>query len=628
MSDTVLTRRRLVALTVAALGVVYGDIGTSPLYALKECFHGQHSVPPTPGNVLGVLSLIIWSITLIVGVKYIGFVMRADNRGEGGILALLALTFPERLPRTKARLGRFMVLFGVFGATLLYGDGIITPAISVLGAVEGLEIVTPAFKPVIVPLAVVILVGLFSAQRFGTGRVGQWFGLWTAVWFVTIAVLGIRGILLRPEVFQAINPAYAVLFFLENGWLGFKVLGAVVLVVTGGEALYADMGHFGARPIRLAWFTAVMPALILNYLGQGALVLSDPLAQGNPFYGLCPKWGIIPLVIVATGAAVIASQALISGAFSMTMHATQLGFMPRMVIEHTSKDERGQIYMPQINWLLMFACLGLVLGFKNSSNLASAYGVAVTITMGVTSVLFFFASRHIWGWSRLKAGAVIAVPLLLEVAFCVANLGKIPYGGWFPLLLAGLIFTVMATWKRGRQLLWKRMRDSSLPVETFIAEIERREQLRVAGTAIYLAGNSDGTPMALLHNLKHNKVLHKRVVFLTIVVEEAPHVPEFERVEVEKLDAGFWRVRGRYGFMEQPDVPKIVQSCVEFDLEIKESETTYFVSRETIIPSKRSGMALWRERLFAVLSRNAQSATTFFHLPPNRVVELGMQVEI
>ncbi len=628
MSDTVLTRRRLVALTVAALGVVYGDIGTSPLYALKECFHGQHAVPPTPGNVLGVLSLIIWSITLIVGIKYIGFVMRADNRGEGGILALLALTFPEKAAGTRTRLGRFMVLFGVFGATLLYGDGIITPAISVLGAVEGLEIVTPAFKPVIVPLAVVILIGLFSAQRFGTGRVGQWFGIWTAVWFVTIAVLGIRGMMLRPEVIQAVNPLHAVLFFTANGWTGFKVLAGVVLVVTGGEALYADMGHFGARPIRLAWFTAVMPALILNYLGQGALVLSDPLAQGNPFYGLCPKWGIIPLVIVATGAAVIASQALISGAFSMTMHATQLGFMPRLVIEHTSKDERGQIYMPQINWLLMFACLGLVLGFKNSSNLASAYGVAVTVTMGVTSVLFYFAARRLWGWSPLKAGAVVAVPLLLELAFSVANLLKISSGGWFPLLLASLIFTVMATWKRGRQLLWKRMRDSSLPVETFIADIERREQLRVAGTAIYLAGNSDGTPMALLHNLKHNKVLHKRVVFLTIVVEEVPHVPECDRVEVEKLDAGFWRVRGRYGFMEQPDVPKIVKSCTEFDLEIKESETTYFVSRETIIPSKKSGMALWRERLFAVLSMNAQSATTFFHLPPNRVVELGMQVEI
>ncbi|MSU34821.1 MAG: potassium transporter Kup [Pedosphaera sp.] len=628
MNETVLTRRRLLALTVAALGVVYGDIGTSPLYALKECFKGQHSVEPTPGNVLGVLSLIIWCITLIVGVKYIGFVMRADNRGEGGILALLALTFPEKQARTKTRLGRFMVLFGVFGATLLYGDGIITPAISVLGAVEGLEKVTPAFKPVIVPLTVVILVGLFSAQRFGTGRVGQWFGLWTAVWFATIAVLGIRGILLRPEVFQAVNPAYAVLFFVENGWMGFKVLGAVVLVVTGGEALYADMGHFGARPIRLAWFTAVMPALVLNYLGQGALVLSNPLAKENPFYGLCPDSAVIPLVILATGAAVIASQALISGAFSMTMHATQLGFMPRMVIEHTSKDERGQIYMPQINWLLMFACLGLVLGFKTSSNLASAYGVAVTITMGVTSVLFYFAARHIWGWSRLKAGAVVAVPLLLEVAFCVANLGKIPYGGWFPLLLASLIFTVMATWKRGRQLLWKRVRDSSLPAETFIADIERREPQRVAGTAVYLAGNSDGTPIALLHNLKHNKVLHKRVVFLTIIVEEASHVPEYERVEVEKLDAGFWRVRGRYGFMEQPDVPQLIRGCAEFDLELKESETTYFVSRETIIPSKKSGMALWRERMFAVLSRNAQSATTFFHLPPNRVVELGMQVEI
>lgn len=629
MSDTVLTNRRLATLVIAALGVVYGDIGTSPLYALKECFDvSKHGVVNSAENVYGVLSLIIWSLILIVAIKYIAFVMRADNKGEGGILALLSLAFPEKRGARSTRFGAFMVLFGVFGATLLYGDGIITPAISVLGAMEGLSEANERLTPFIVPASIVVLIILFAFQRFGTEKVGRLFGVWTLLWFVTIAVLGIRGILMHPSILGAVNPMHGVHFIQENGWRAFEVMAAVVLVVTGGEALYADMGHFGAKPIRIAWFSVVMPALLLNYLGQGALVLENTSAVRNPFYGLCPTWALYPMVVIATGAAVIASQALISGAFSLTMHATQLGFMPRMVIEHTSEMERGQIYMPQINWLLMVACIGLVLGFKTSSNLAAAYGVAVTITMGVTSVLFFFAARKIWNWPWWKAAAVVLVPLVIEITFCLANLLKISHGGWFPLAIAALIFTFMSTWKRGRQLLWMRMKDATLPASSFIADLDRRERLRVPGTAVYLAGNSDGTPIALLHNLKHNKVLHKRVVFLTILMEEDPHVPAEDRIEVEKLDNGFWRVRGRYGFMEEPSVPEVLKLAATHGLEFKESETTYFVSRETIIPARRSGMARWREALFAVMARNAQSATAFFRLPPDRVVELGMQVEI
>lgn len=629
MSDTVLTNRRLATLVIAALGVVYGDIGTSPLYALKECFDvTKHGVANTPANVYGVLSLIIWCLIVIVAIKYIAFVMRADNKGEGGILALLSLAFPEKRGARNTRFGAAMVLFGVFGATLLYGDGIITPAISVLGAMEGLSEANARLTPFIVPSCIVILICLFAFQRFGTEKVGRLFGIWTLVWFIAIAILGIRGIAMHPTVLGAVNPAHGFHFIQQNGWKAFEVMAAVVLVVTGGEALYADMGHFGVRPIRLAWFSVVMPALLLNYLGQGALVLENVGAVRNPFYGLCPTWALYPMIVIATGAAVIASQALISGAFSLTMHATQLGFMPRLVIEHTSEMERGQIYMPQVNWLLMVACIGLVLGFKTSGNLAAAYGVAVTVTMGVTSVLFFFASQKLWDWPVWKAAAVVAVPLVIEIIFCLSNLLKISHGGWFPIAIAVVIFTFMATWKRGRQLLWMRMKDSTLPAATFIEDLQRRERLRVPGTAVYLAGNSDGTPIALLHNLKHNKVLHKRIVFLTILMEEDPHVAAEDRIEVEKLDAGFWRVRGRYGFMEEPSVPEVLKLAASHGLEFRESETTYFVSRETIIPSRRSGMALWRERLFSVMARNAQSATAFFRLPPDRVVELGMQVEI
>jgi len=623
-------RWRLAGLTLAALGVVYGDIGTSPLYALRECFDGVHALPVTPGSVLGVLSLFVWSLLLIVSIKYIMFVMRADNKGEGGILALLSLAFPEKrgMDDGKAWIPKVMVALGLFGAALLYGDGMITPAVSVLGAVEGLNVLTPKLKDAVVPITLVILTGLFMAQRAGTGAVGRVFGPIMIVWFAVISLLGVRGILREPAVLSALNPWHAVQFLAEGRWKVFPILGSVFLVVTGGEALYADMGHFGRRPIRMAWFSMVLPALILNYLGQGALLLHDPGLAQNPFYNLAPKWALIPLVALATAAAVIASQALISGAFSLTMQGIQLGYIPRLAIEHTSERERGQIYLPQVNMALAIACLGLVLEFRSSSNLAAAYGIAVTLTMGITTLLFHFAARRLWNWPWWLSAIVCIPAFVIEMAFFGANALKIAHGGWFPLVVGVALFTLMATWKRGRQLLWQRVRSSSIPADKFIESIERRQPSRVDGTAVYMAGNSDGTPLALLHNLKHNKVLHRRIVFLTIHVDEDPRVAAEERVEIEKLPHGFWRVRARFGFFEDPDVPSVLAICAQKGLEFKETETTFFLSRETIIPAREAGMALWREHLFAVMARNAQSATAFFRLPANRVVELGMQVEI
>ena len=623
-------RWRLAGLTLAALGVVYGDIGTSPLYALRECFDGVHALPVTPGSVLGVLSLFVWSLLLIVSIKYIMFVMRADNKGEGGILALLSLAFPEKrgMDDGKAWIPKVMVALGLFGAALLYGDGMITPAVSVLGAVEGLNVLTPKLKDAVVPITLVILTGLFMAQRAGTGAVGRVFGPIMIVWFAVISVLGVRGILREPAVLSALNPWHAIQFLAEGRWKVFPILGSVFLVVTGGEALYADMGHFGRRPIRMAWFSMVLPALILNYLGQGALLLHDPGLAQNPFYNLAPKWALIPLVVLATAAAVIASQALISGAFSLTMQGIQLGYIPRLAIEHTSERERGQIYLPQVNMALAIACLGLVLEFRSSSNLAAAYGIAVTLTMGITTLLFHFAARRLWNWPWWLSAIVCIPAFVIEMAFFGANALKIAHGGWFPLVVGVALFTLMATWKRGRQLLWQRVRSSSIPADKFIESIERRQTSRVDGTAVYMAGNSDGTPLALLHNLKHNKVLHRRIVFLTIHVDEDPRVAAEERVEIEKLPHGFWRVRARFGFFEDPDVPSVLAICAQKGLEFKETETTFFLSRETIIPAREAGMALWREHLFAVMARNAQSATAFFRLPANRVVELGMQVEI
>ncbi len=622
-------RSRLAGLTLAALGVVYGDIGTSPLYALRECFYGPHALEVTPPNVLGILSLFIWSLILIVGVKYISFVLRADNKGEGGILALLSLAFPDKGdPSSHSRGKRTMLALGLFGAALLYGDGMITPAVSVLGAVEGLDVVTPKLHDYVVPITLGVISALFIAQRAGTGAVGKVFGPIMVAWFAEISVLGIRGIIVEPSVLQAINPWHGLHFLATGGFVGFKILGSVFLVVTGGEALYADMGHFGRRPIRIAWFAMVLPALILNYLGQGALLIDSPTKNENPFFNLAPTWALVPLVILATAAAVIASQALISGAFSLTMQGIQLGYIPRLSIEHTSESERGQIYMPHVNWALMAACLGLVVGFKTSSNLAAAYGIAVTLTMAVTTLLFHHAAKRLWGWKTWQVLLVCVPAFIIEMAFFGANALKVANGGWFPLVVGAILFTLMATWKRGRFLLWQRMRSASLPVAQFIESVQRRQPARVDGTAVYMAGSSDGTPLALLHNLKHNKVLHRRVVFLTLQVAEDPRVPDTERVEVEDLDHGFWRVRARFGFFEDPSVPRLLELAAAHGLEFRESETTFFLSRETIIPSRRAGMALWRERLFAIMARNATSATAFFRLPANRVVELGMQVEI
>ena len=618
---------------MAALGIVYGDIGTSPIYAFKECFAPGHGAPVSASNVLGVVSLILWSLLLIVTVKDLVYVLRADNKGEGGILALLSLAFPEAKTGHRSRLAKSFAAIGIGGACLLYGDGIITPAISVLGAVEGLKMAGAGLDRFILPISVIIILVLFAAQRFGTAKVGRIFGPITLVWFVTIAILGIRGILMQPEILKAFNPLHGLSFLAGHGKIGLVVLGSVVLAVTGGEALYADMGHFGPRPIRLAWFVAVFPALILNYLGQGALLLAQPeiaaTSTFNPFYQLCPQWALYPLVILATAAAIIASQALISGAYSLTMHAIQLGYMPRLVIEHTSEHERGQIYMPQVNFALMVACLGLIFGFKTSENLASAYGVAVTFTMVTTTLLFFFASQRVFGWSRLHASLVAGGMLMVEGPLAIANLLKIPHGGWFPLLIAGAMFLIMSTWKTGRRLVWERLRISAMPAVKFVADMAKKDPLRVAGTAVYMASSPHTTPMALLHNLKHNKVLHKRVVFFTICVDEDPVVDKAHRLEVERMESGFWRVQAHYGFMETPNIQAILRQCAEHDLEFHEMDTTFFLSRETVIPkADNGGMNIWQEHMFAIMVRNALSATAYFRLPANRVVELGMQVEI
>jgi KUP system potassium uptake protein len=617
-----------VALTLGALGVVYGDIGTSPLYALRSCFKGPQGIPATHENVLGILSLIFWALALIVSVKYITFVLRADNRGEGGILALLALAFPERNRGHAARTISVFSGLGIFGAALLYGDGLITPAITVFGAVEGLEIATPVFKHLTVPLTVVILVALFSVQRFGAGGVGRVFGRVMLLWFVTIAVLGASEVWRAPEVLGAFSPHYAVKFFVANGWRGFAVLGSVFLVLTGAEALYADMGHFGRKPILRAWFILVLPALFLNYLGQGALVLHHPDAAENPFFRLAPAWALYPLVGLAACAAVIASQALISGSFSLTMQAVRLGYGPRVAIEHTSSVTRGQIYVPWVNWGLMIACIGLVLGFRSSENLAAAYGIAVVLTMAITTLLFFFAARRLWGWGPVATGLLCAVFLAAELAFLGANLIKVEHGGWFPLAVGIIGFTLMSTWKTGRVRLRQRLTNNLLPIAEFLQSISDGSPPRVKGTAVFLAGNPDGTPVALLHNLKHNKMLHQRVILLTLLTEEIPYVEKEKRVTVTDLGKSFYRVIGRYGFMEEPNAPEVLGLCKPHGLVFREMETTYFLSRETIIPSHRRGLSAWRKRLFALMARNAQPANAFFRLPPNRVVELGVQVEL
>ena len=619
-------RLHLLTLALSALGVVYGDIGTSPLYAMRECFHGPYAVPPTPPNILGVLSLIVWSLVLIISIKYLVFVTRADNDGEGGILALTALIRP--VPGNLGGRRRFLVMLGLFGAALFYGDGMITPAISVLSAVEGLRVATPFFIPYILPLTILILIGLFLFQQQGTARVGALFGPVTLLWFLVLALLGLSQIVRTPDVIAAINPFYAVRFFGENGGQGFMVLGAVFLVVTGGEALYADMGHFGPHPIRLAWFGLVLPALLLNYFGQGALLLHHPDAAEALFYRLAPSWGLYPLVVLATLATVIASQAVISGAFSLTRQAMQLGYSPRVRIRHTSARESGQIYIPGTNWALMLACIGLVVGFRSSSNLAAAYGIAVTATMGITSILLYSVARERWGWSRLTAGLLIALFLVADLGFFGANSLKILHGGWFPLVIAGAVYTLMATWWQGRRILAQRLQAEVLPLERFLQEVREHQPLRVPGTAVFMYGHSTGTPPALRLNLKHNKVLHERIVILTVVTEEIARVPARERIAFTPLGEELYRVVAHYGFMERSDIPAIFNQAKLHGLQLEPEDITYFLGRETLLATKKPGMAVWRESLFALMTRNAQSAMTFFRIPPDQVVEMGSQVEL
>ncbi|HEU5261180.1 MAG TPA: potassium transporter Kup [Gemmatimonadales bacterium] len=613
-------------MSIAALGVVFGDIGTSPLYALREGFYGAHAVAPTPENVLGVLSLIFWALVLVISVKYLVFILRADNRGEGGILALMALLLPRRRA-TGPRL-RAVVALGLFGAALLYGDGMITPAISVLSAIEGLKVATPLFEPYVIPITAAILVGLFAFQARGTAGVGAVFGPITLLWFVVIAILGITGLMRSPGVLAALDPLHAVDFFARNGWHGFLVLGAVVLVVTGGEALYADMGHFGRMPIRRTWFTVVLPALLLNYFGQGALVLSDPETAHNPFYRLAPGWALYPLVALATAATVIASQAVISGAFSLTRQAIQLGYSPRLVIEHTSSEEIGQIYVPLVNWGLMVATIWLVVTFRSSSNLAAAYGVAVTGTMAITTVLFYLVARKRWNWGLERILPLAAFFLAIDLAFLGATLVKIAQGGWFPLAVAAGVYVLMTTWKRGREILAERLRAASPPLDRVLADVRAGNAVRVPGTAVFLTGSPHATPLALVQNLKHNKVVHEQVVLLTIVTEEIPHVAAEERLEVESLGLGFYRLTGWYGFMEDPNIPRLLERARAYGLVCDPDETTYFLGRETLLATERPGMAIWREKLFAFLSRNQQRAAAFFHIPPDRAIEVGALIEM
>jgi len=611
-----------------ALGVVYGDIGTSPLYALREAFHGQHGIPVTSGNVLGVLSLIFWSLLLIVTVKYHVVIIRADNKGEGGVLALMALVNGSRVARGLTP-RRLMIVLGIFGAALLYADGALTPAISVLSAVEGLEIAVPTLQhSVILLTSLAILVGLFLFQTRGTAAVGAIFGPVMLVWFLTIAVLGLNGILRNPGVLGAVLPTHAVQFLAEDPRRGLLVLGAVFLVVTGGEALYADLGHFGHSAIQLAWFTIPLPALLLNYFGQGALLLAHPETAANPFYFLAPANALYFLIPLATAAAIIASQAVISGAFSLTRQAVALGYIPRMEIEHTSSREIGQIYVPNINRMLLVLTIALVLGFQTSSNLAGAYGVALSTLMALTTVMFYVMSREVWGWSVVKAASVSGVFLVVDLTFLVANALKIWHGGWVPLVIAIALYFLMTTWKGGREILSKRIAEQSLPVKMLLADIAAEPPIRVPGTAVFMYGSSDGTPPALTLNLAHNKVLHEKIVFLTIITEDVPHVPADQRVIVKRAGKGFHRVTARYGFMQDPDISEVLAACKENHLDIPLAGTTFFLGRETLIASDRPGMALWRGRLFAFMSRNALRATAFFKIPPNQVFEVGAYVEL
>jgi KUP system potassium uptake protein len=621
--------KALLPLTLGALGVVYGDIGTSPLYTIKESLGGSHGFGVTDGNVLGVLSLIFWALVVVVTIKYVFCVLRADNGGEGGILALMALvTRRTNVAEGKERM--VLVALGIFGAALLYGDGTITPAITVLSAIEGLEVATHLFEPYVVPIAIVILVGVFLIQRHGTARIGTLFGPIILLWFTSIGILGAIAIASEPGVLAAINPYHAFHFLSEYGLSGLTILASVFLAVTGGEALYADMGHFGMKPIQIGWMTVAMPALFLNYFGQGAILMTDPANISNPFFALTPPFLLYPMVVLSTFAAIIASQAVITGAFSLTRQAVLLGYLPRMRILHTSSHEIRQIYVPTINYMLMVATIGLVLGFRSSGNLAGAYGVAVTTTMLITTILLIFVMRERWNWTKLRTFCVAGPFLVVDLSFWLASLTKVPHGGWFPLLAALLIYSVMGTWRLGRRALSERFRNRTLGLAQFVESVFQHghRPKGVDGAAIFLSGTPDVAPVVLLHNLKYNKIVHDKTIVLSIVIQERSHVPIEERIEIKELGYGFFSIIARYGFMESPNVMDIVHLAAEKGVQVDRRTTGFYLGRESIILGEKSSLPRWRGQLFATMSRLAQPPTAFYGIPPNQVVELGVQIEL
>jgi KUP system potassium uptake protein len=637
------TGKRLAVLSLTALGIVYGDIGTSPLYAFKEAFVGHHHYEASRENVYGVLSLISWALILIVTVKYLWLIMKADNRGEGGMMSLLALVLQQERREEDKKKRAVLVLLALFGTALLFGDGMITPAVSVLSAVEGLKVATPALEPFVIIITLGILFGLFSFQHYGTARVGVLFGPITLVWFVVIGVLGILEIAKNPQILGALSPHHSVLFFVHNGPVGFFVLGAVVLAVTGAEALYADMGHFGKRPIRVAWVAAALPCLLLNYYGQGALILRDATAASDPFYLLAPKWFLYPLVAIATAATIVASQAMISGGYSLAQQCVALGYSPRLTIIHTSYKQAGQIYVPEVNKLIAFGCIALVLYFQTSERLTAAYGIAVTGAFAITTVLYTIVAKHRWHWPKLALGAFIVTFLFIDLALFSANALKITSGGWVAILISVLIFTLMSTWKTGRTMLTRILQAGSLPMDLFLEDVARKKPPRVPGTSVFMTSTADGVPVVLLHHLKHNKVLHEQVILMSIKTEDVPEVLSEERLTLEKLSHGFYRVKARYGFMESPDVPEILYRLRQAGLKARQNETTFYLGNERLLVLDRKrgpragtrtapddmtlDMARWRKKVYVLMQRNARSATEFFGIPPNRVVELGAQVE-
>ena len=607
---------------------MYGDIGTSPLYAIRECFKEEHGLIANTENVMGVLSLILWALIIVVSVKYISFIMRADNRGEGGELALLALILQTQQRKTDTTRRLIIISLGLTGAALLYGDGVITPAMSVLGATEGLVVIAPQFHILVVPATLVILFTLFMVQKKGTAKVGRVFGPVMALWFVTIAILGLMEIARSPQILLAINPWHGVSFFMRNGFAGFVILGAVVLAVTGAEALYADMGHFGKRPIRVAWFALVLPALMLNYFGQAALVLREPAAAANPFYLLAPRILLYPMVMLATAAAVIASQALISGAFSITQQSIQLGYCPRMSIIHTSETEHGQIYIPEVNRALMIGCLTVVIGFRSTSALGAAYGIAVTGSMAISTILFSTLARLRWQWSWSRVIGLATLFLIVDLSFFGSNALKVVHGGWVPLAIAISVFTLMTTWNSGRKVVQNLLARGSLPIDLFLADVAKRKPFRAPGTAVFMTSNPEGAPLVLLHHLRHNKTLLENVILLSILATNVPTVPDEERITVTDLGEGFWRVVAKYGFMEKANVPQVLARCRSMGVIADRRDTTYFLGRERLLPTGRARLARWRKKLYIFMSRNSRTATEYFAIPPNRVVELGAQLEM